>query len=343
MDEVRAGWKVSIRRACRVLRTDTSTYHYKGKRASQAGLTKRIKEIAETRVRYGYRRVHVLLRREGWTVNAKRIYRLYKSLGLQLRNKTPKRRVKAKLRDDRRPAVQANETWAMDFVHDQLATGRKIRILTMVDIFTRFAPAPRFSFKAADVVEVLERVGREHGFPKAIRVDQGTEFVSRDLDLWAYQRGVTLDFSRPGKPTDNAFIESLNGKFRAECLNAHWFMSLDDARAKCEAWRRDYNHASEHPSVYVVDGNRHCWPECDSAGCLEVFLARSVMDRAFGLARSARAKIQGPSGKGWIASTSPASAANRSVLGATCRRRAALLRLSQGSFPSSVGLCTGMR
>jgi len=115
---------------------------------------------------------------------------------------------------------------------------RKIRVLTMVDTFTRFAPAiePRFSFKAADVVEVLERVGREHGFLKAIRVDQGTEFVSRDLDLWAYQRGVTLDFSRPGKPTDNAFIESLNGKFRAECLNAHWFMSLDDARAKCEAW-----------------------------------------------------------------------------------------------------------
>jgi putative transposase len=242
---------VSIRRACRVLGTDTSTYHYKGKRASQAGLTKRIKEIAETRVRYGYRRIHVLLRREGWPVNAKRIYRLYKDLGLQLRNKTPKCRVKAKLRDDRRPAVQANETWAMDFVHDQLATGKKIRVLTMVDTFTRFAPAiePRFSFKAADVVEVLERVGREHGFPKAIRVDQGTEFVSRDLDLWANQRGVTLDFSRPGKPTDNAFIESLNGKFRAECLNAHWFMSLDDARAKCEAWRRDYNEVRPHSAI----------------------------------------------------------------------------------------------
>lgn len=111
VDEVRAGWKVSIRRACRVLRTDTSTYHYKGKRPSQAGLTRRIKEIAETRVRYGYRRIHVLLRREGWQVNAKRIYRLYKGLNLQLRNKTPQRRVKAKLRDDRQPAVRANETW----------------------------------------------------------------------------------------------------------------------------------------------------------------------------------------------------------------------------------------
>lgn len=139
----------------------------------------------------------------------------------------------------------------MDFVHDQLATGRKVRVLTMVDIFTRFAPAiePRFSFKAADVVDVLERVGREHGFPKAIRGDQGTEFVSRDLDLWGYQRGVTLDFSRPGKPTDNAFIESLNGKFRAECLNAHWFMSLDDARAKREARRRDYNEVRPHSAI----------------------------------------------------------------------------------------------
>lgn len=184
-------------------------------------------------------------------MNAKRSHRLCKGLGLQLRNKTPKRRVRAKLRDDRRPAVQANETWAMDFVHDQLAAGRKIRVLTAVDTFARSAPAiePRFSFRAADVVEALERVGRQHGFPKAIQVDQGTESVSRDLDLWACQRGVTLDFSRPGKPTDNAFVESLNGKFRAECLNAHWFMSLDDARVKCEAWRRNCNEVRPHSAI----------------------------------------------------------------------------------------------
>jgi len=139
----------------------------------------------------------------------------------------------------------------MDFVHNQLATGRKIRVLTMVDILTQFALViePRLNFRAADVVEVLERVGCEHGFPKAIRVDQGSEFVSRDLDLWAYQRGVTLDFSWSGKPTGNAFIESLNGKFRVKCLNAHWFISLDDARAKCEAWRRDYNNVRPHSAV----------------------------------------------------------------------------------------------
>ncbi len=212
---------------------------------------KRIKEIAETRVRYGCRRIHVLLRREGWEINPKRVYRLYKELGLQLRNKTPKRRVKAKLREDRCPAVRANETWAMDFVHDQLATGRKIRVLTVVDTFSRFSPAivPRFGFRAPDVIEVLERAGREIGLPKTIRVDQGSELISRDLDLWAYQRNITLDFSRPGKPTDTAFIESLNGKFRAECLNAHWFMSLDDATRKCEAWRRDYNEVRPHSAI----------------------------------------------------------------------------------------------
>ena len=230
---------------------DTSTYHYKSRRAGQAGLEQRIKEICQTRVRYGYRRVHVMLRRDGWCVNQKKTRRIYRELGLQLRNKTPKRRVKAKLRDDRRPATRSNETWAMDFVHDQLATGQKLRVLTIVDTFSRFSPAlePRFTFRGADVVEVLERVGRQVGFPATIRVDQGTEFVSRDLDLWAYQRDVTLDFSRPGKPTDNAFIEAFNGRFRAECLNAHWFLSLADARKKLEDWRRYYNEERPHSAI----------------------------------------------------------------------------------------------
>jgi len=249
VDYTRSTWRVSIRRACRALPVERSTY--RSRRAGQAQLIERIREIAATRVRYGYRRIHVLLRRQGWQVNAKRVYRLYREIGLQLRNKAPKRRVKAKLREDRRPATRSNETWAMDFVHDQLATGTKLRVLTIVDTFSRFSPAiePRFNFRGADVVEVLERVGREVGFPAAIRVDQGSEFVSRDLDLWAYQRGVTLDFSRPGKPTDNAFIESFNGKLRAECLNTHWFMSLDDARRKCEAWRRDYNEERPHSAI----------------------------------------------------------------------------------------------
>ena len=149
VDEVRGEWSVSIRRTCRVLEVDTSTYHYKSRRSGQAVLEHRIKEICQTRVRYGYRRVHVLLRREGWRINQKKTRRIYRELGLQLRNKTPKRRVKAKLRDDRRDATRPNETWAMDFVHDQLATGRKIRVLTVVDTLSRYAPVidPRFSYQ----------------------------------------------------------------------------------------------------------------------------------------------------------------------------------------------------
>lgn len=251
MDKVCSEWNVSIRRACRVLAVDTSTYHYKSRRRGQADLEHRIKEIAETRMRYGYRRVHVVLQREGWMTNIKRTYRLYTALGLQLRNKTPKRRVKAKLREDRCPALQPNQTWAMDFVHDQLAMGKKIRILTVVDIFSKFSPVvdPRVSYRAEDVVMTLERVCGQVGYPKTIRVDQGSEFVSRDLDLWAYANGVTLDFSRPGKPTDNAFIEAFNSKFRGECLNAHWFMSLDDARSKMEDWRRYYNEERPHSGI----------------------------------------------------------------------------------------------
>jgi putative transposase len=244
-------WNVSIRRACRVLEFDTSTYHYKSRRPGQAGIEQRMKDICATRVRYGYRRVHVQLRRDGWRINHKKSRRIYRELGLQLRNKTPKRRVKAKLRDDRKAASRPNETWAMDFVHDQLATGTKLRVLTIVDTFSRFSPAivPRLSFRGADVVEELEKVCRVTGFPATIRVDQGTEFVSRDLDLWAYQRGVMLDFSRPGKPTDNAFIEAFNGRFRVECLNAHWFMNLADAREKMEDWRKYYNEERPHGAI----------------------------------------------------------------------------------------------
>lgn len=167
------------------------------------------------------------------------------------RLKTPKRRVKAKLRDDRKQATQPSEIWAMDFVHDQLATGKKIRVLTVVDTFSRFSPVidPRFSYRGEDVVRMLDKTCALVGYPNAIRVDQGSEFVSRDLDLWAYQNNAVLDFSRPGKPTDNAFIEAFNGRFRAECLNAHWFLTLADAQEKLEDWRRYYNEDRPHGAI----------------------------------------------------------------------------------------------
>jgi putative transposase len=251
VDEMRAAWKVSQRRACGVLCFAAKSYRYRSRRRGQAVLEARIKEICTTRVRYGYRRVHVLLRREGWSINHKRTRRLYNALGLQLRNKVPRRRVKAALRADRTPPSRCNEVWAMDFVHDQLATGGKFRILTVIDTYSRYARVvdPRPAYRGSDVVVMLERVCGQSGYPRVIRVDQGSEFVSRDLDLWAYQNNVVLDFSRPGKPTDNAFIEAFNGRLRAECLNTHWFLSLADAREKLECWRRDYTEVRPHGAI----------------------------------------------------------------------------------------------
>jgi putative transposase len=160
VDGICGEWGISIRRACRVFEVDTSTYHYRSRRPDQASLEIRIREICQTRIRYGYRRVHVLLRREGWQLGQNKTRRVHRELGLQLRNKTPKRWVKAKLRDDRKAATQPNETWAMDFVHDQLATGNKIRVLTVVDLFSRYVPVldPRFSYRAENVVQTLQEI-----------------------------------------------------------------------------------------------------------------------------------------------------------------------------------------
>jgi putative transposase len=211
----------------------------------------RLKELAAARVGYGYRRLHVLLRREGWRVNHKRVYRLYRQEGLGLRRKPPRRRVACVKRQIRPTAEAKNECWSMDFVSDQLFDGRRLRVLTIVDNHTReslaLEAAPRI--RGIEVVLVLERITREHGFPERIQVDNGPEFISKDVDRWAYWNGVELDFSRPGKPTDNAMVEAFNSRFRQECLNQHWFMSLVDAREKIEAWRTEYNHRRPHSSL----------------------------------------------------------------------------------------------
>ncbi len=151
--------------------------------------------------------------------------------------------MKAKLREDQVQATAPNECWSMDFLSDQLFGGRKIRVLSIVDNFTRISPAldVLHSYKGSDVVDTLERMAADYDHPRRVRVDNGPEFISKDLDLWAYQHDVMLDFSRPSKPTDNAYVESYNGRIRAECRNANWFLSLADAKAKCEAWRRNYN------------------------------------------------------------------------------------------------------
>lgn len=250
---------ISDRRACRVAGVHRSSWHYQSRRVDQVALKQRIRDIAQTRTRYGYLRIHALLRREGWPINRKRVYRLYCEMGLQMRHNVPKRRVKAKLREDRRPARQNNDCWSMDFMADQTFDGKKLRILTIVDNHSRVSPAieVRFRYTGYDVVKTLECTVAAYGVPKTIRVDNGPEFVSKELDLWAYSNGVTLDFSRPGKPTDNAFIEAFNARVRQECLNQHWFLSLEDARVKVEHWRRDYNDQRPHSMLGYMTPNQY--------------------------------------------------------------------------------------
>jgi putative transposase len=168
-----------------------------------------------------------------------------------MRLKVPRRKVSIKVRKEQMVANRKNECWSMDFVSDQLYSGHRIRFLTIVDNFTRESPGVGVgvSCKGTDVVRFLETAIQEHGQPEVIKVDNGPEFISKELDLWAYGRGIKLDFSRPGKPTDNAFIESFNSRFRQECLNQHWFLSLDDAREKAEIWRKDYNEKRPHSSL----------------------------------------------------------------------------------------------
>lgn len=240
-----------MRRACRLIRYRRAALSYKSRKPEQVYLIKRIKEIASEKPRYGYRRIHILLKREGWPVNVKRVYRLYKQEGLQMRKKVPKRRVCPQLRQVRLPAQKQNQCWSMDFVADQLYNGQKLRCLTIVDNHTRICPAigVGFRYTACQVIETLNLAVKRYGQPACIRVDNGPEFISKELDLWAYARGVQLDFSRPGKPTDNAFIESFNSRFRQECLNQHWFLSLEDAQAKIKEWWQDYNDVRPHSAL----------------------------------------------------------------------------------------------
>ncbi len=241
----------SQRNALRVVKMSTSTYLYKPVKTNDEALTLRIKDITATRVHYGYRRVHVMLRREGYTDNVKRIYRLYRQEGLSLRLKRPRRNKAAQLRQPKQLAQAINEIWSMDFVADNLFDGRKLRMLTVVDLFTRECLGIEVgqSLRGDDVVAALNVIAQRRGLPRTIKTDNGSEFISKAMDRWAYERGIEMDFSRPGKPTDNAGVESFNGRLRQECLNASWFLSLGDAKAKIEAWRTYYNESRPHSAL----------------------------------------------------------------------------------------------
>lgn len=245
-------YRVSTKKACAALQLHRSIWYYKSVRRSDKAVRKRIVEIAAARVRYGVNRIHVLLRREGWKDNKKRVHRIYKEEGLNLRRKRPRRSKVAAHRMERPSTNNLHQCWSMDFVADQLFDGRKFRVLTLVDNFSRICLATRVgqSIKGIDVVRIMEDVKQYHRVvPKRIQVDNGSEFISKNFDRWAYENNVTLDYSRPGKPTDNPFIESFNGSFRDECLNTNWFLSLDDAIDKIEAWRDDYNQFRPHSSL----------------------------------------------------------------------------------------------
>ncbi len=244
-------YEVSQRRGCQVLEFSRSSYRYRSIADEQAALRIRLRDLAYARVSYGYRRLHVLLQREGWQVNHKRIYRLYKQEGLIMRPKKPRRHATACRRMERTVATVPDEGWSMDFMSDELYNGRRIRLLTLVDNFTResLAIEVAMSIGGHRVVEILRQVSEERGLPETIRVDNGPEFTSRILDQWAYLNGVELDFSRRGKPTDNAFIESFNGRFRQECLNENWFLSLEDAQEKIGIWREHYNGDRPHGAL----------------------------------------------------------------------------------------------
>lgn len=250
----REAYQLSERRACRSVGVYRALVRYRSRRPSQAPLRARLRELAAVRLRAGYQQLYVLLRREGWRVNHKRIYRLYTEEGLALRRRRPRRHRSAMTRV--RPASPSgpNEHWAMDFMQDTLADGRPVRILTVIDVYTRecVAAVPAPTFRGGDVVQVLRQVASTRPLPQRIRVDNGTEFTSKALDHWAYWNRVALDFSRPAKPVDNTFMEAFNGTLRRECLSLHWFLGLDDLQRTLEAWRDDYNYRRPHSSLADV-------------------------------------------------------------------------------------------
>jgi len=242
--------ELSERRACGLAGLGRSSFRYQQREWEESGLTERLKQLATERRRFGYRRLTVLLNREGREVNHKRVYRLYREEGLSVRRRKRKR-IGAVERQALGLPTRTNERWSMDFVSDGLGDGRKFRSLNIVDDYSRECVAAEVdtSIPGGRVVRVLERLGELRGLPEILVTDNGPEFAGQALDVWAYERGVKLHFIQPGKPIQNAFIESFNGKMRDECLNEHWFRTLSEARQRIEAWRRDYNEVRPHSSL----------------------------------------------------------------------------------------------
>lgn len=241
----------SERRACELLGLSRSVRRYRARRDDQA-LSRRLRELATEYPRYGYLTLHGLLRAEGRVMNRKRTYRIYRLLGLQVRRRRRKHLSRPRMPLPAPSAV--NQRWSLDFVSDQLASGRRFRVLNIVDEYSRECVAQLVdtSIGGAAVVRLLDSLASTRGLPQRLVSDNGTEFTSKAMFLWSQRTGVLLHFIQPGKPTQNAFVESFNGKFRDTCLNQHWFTSLEDARQTIEAWRTHYNEVRPHSSLGYV-------------------------------------------------------------------------------------------
>jgi putative transposase len=239
-----------VTRSCGLIGISRSLYRYESKRPDDASLKERLTELAGHKRRYGYRRLHVLLRREGWLLNWKRTYRVYREAGLVVRRRKRKR-IAGTERLQKVLATGPNQSWSMDFVSDGFVDGRRLRCLNIVDDFTRECLAIEVdtSLPGRRVVSVLERLAEFRGLPQSVTLDNGPEFISKALDEWAYRQQLQLRFIEPGKPQQNCYVESFNGKFRDECLNEHWFLSMRHAREVIATWRQEYNEERPHSSL----------------------------------------------------------------------------------------------
>lgn len=242
-------FRISERRACWLLGLSRTAYRYCHVKNSDQTLIARLKELAIEYPRYGYLMLHELLKREGLVVNRKRTYRLYKALELQVRTKKRKKLVRPRVPMEVPTAV--NQRWSMDFVSDQLASGRRFRVLNVVDDFSReiIGQLVAVSISGPQVARYLTQLVEARGKPAAIVCDNGPEYTSKAMFIWSKDQQIKLSFIQPGKPTQNAFVESLNGKFRNECLNQHWFRTLAEACYEIELWRQHYNTVRPHSSL----------------------------------------------------------------------------------------------
>lgn len=241
---------LSERQALRVIGMSPSAYRYQPAADRNSALRERIVALAQRHRRYGAGMIYLKLRQAGEVVNHKRVDRLYAEAGLQVRRRKRKKIPMADRHPLQRPQA-ANQLWSMDFVFDRTAEGRSLKSLTIVDDATHEAVAivPERAIGGNQLVRILEQLGRTRGLPKAIRTDNGREFCSRAMLTWAHARGVQLFLIEPGKPNQNAYVESFNGRFRDECLNEHWFTSLQHARVVIDGWRREYNEERPKKSL----------------------------------------------------------------------------------------------